>query len=133
MNKFFTTILVIIFASAVGWYFMPEGWRGKISSAASIALRGDKQEIKKFIGKTVLPEDPEKRRTVLLGELKKSLAEVKKGGADGLTSQNFLGTVEEIVKDLEEANHDKSIIQKITERVVDKVFPVKNEAAQCKK
>ena len=112
---------------------MPEGWRGKISSAASIALRGDKREIKKYFKDTVLPEDPEKRRTVLLDELKKSLAEVKKGGANGLTSQSFLDTAEEIIKDLEEVSHDKSISREVAERVVNKILPVKSETAQCKK
>lgn len=133
MKNVITILFVIGLASAVGWYFMPEGWRGKISSAASVTLGGNKQEIKKYFKDEILPQDPEKRRTVLLEELKKSLTEVKKEGAGGLASQNFLASAEEIVKDLEEANHDKTLSQKIVERVVNKILPVKNETAECKK
>lgn len=132
MKKLLSATLVIIFASAVGWYFMPPGWRGKISGAARVALRGDQQEIKKYFNEVVLPQDPEKRRTVLLGELKKSFAEIKKGGADNLINQNFIDKAGEIVKDLEEANHDKTFSREVAERVVNRVFPVKNEVSACR-
>ena len=132
MKNFITIFLVLVFAAAIGWYFMPEGWRGKISGVASVALRGDRQEVKKYFKDIVLPQNPEKRRTVLLGELKKNLAEVKKEGMNGLAGQSFISAVEEIVKDLEEANHDKSISQEVTERVFDKIFPAKSEVVQCK-
>lgn len=133
MKNFITMFFVLVFASAVGWYFMPEGWRGKISGAASVILRGDKQEVKKYFKDTILPQDPEKRRTVLLEELKKGLVEVKKENVDGSVGKDFIATAEEIVKELEEANRDKSIGRGITERIVDKILPAKNEIVECKK
>lgn len=134
MKKLLSAILVVVFASTVGWYFMSEGWRGKISSAASVALRGDKQEIKKYFKDTILPQDPEKRRTVLLDELKKNLAEIKKRGTDGSISQDFIGPAEEIVKELEAANHDKTLSREVMERVANKFLPpVKQENIECKR
>lgn len=118
-------------ASAVGWYFMSEGWRGKISGAASVALRGDKQEIKKYFKDTVLPQDPAKRRTVFLQELKKSLAEIKKENAGGSVGKDFIVAAEEVVKGLEEANHDKTLGREVSERIINKILPVEDKVDKC--
>lgn len=134
MKKFLSATMLVIFASAVGWYYLPQNWREKVFASVGVALRGDKQEVKEFINGTLLPQDPEKRRAALLGELKKKLSEVKKGSTDGLTSQNFVGTVEEIVKELEAANHDVSIGREITERILGRISPsVKSGAVECRK
>lgn len=147
MKKFLSATMLIIFVSAVGWYYLPQNWREKIFASIGVAWRGDKQEVKEFINGTLLPQDPEKRRVVLLQELKKNLYEIKKResndtakskedevGQVAANTGELIGAAEKVIKELENTNTDKSVTREVVERIVERLLPlVRQEIIECKR
>lgn len=147
MRKFLSATILVVFASAIGWYYLPQNWREKIFASMGVVLRGDQQEVKKFIGEVVLSQDPEKRRAVLLQELKKDVAEIKRResgdtakskedevGQVATNTGEFIGAVEKVIKELEIANADKSVSREVVERIVERLLPsVRQEVIECRR
>jgi len=149
MLKFLIYISVLVFAITISWHYLPPHIREKAAAFVGIARKGDKQEVKRFIEEVILPPDPKKRREVLLKELKKNITEVKqrfsnktKDNAPAKTSSNessfasassgeLIGSAEDLIKELEEANDDASIGEKITERIIDTILPPQS-TMECK-
>ncbi len=138
MKKFFLTSSALVFILAAGWHYLPQTSRGKVISFIGAAASRDTGEIKNFIGDVLLPPDPEKRRTVLVEELKKNFSEFKRRSSrDGsikngpssssqlgkATTQQILGASEKILAELEAANDDKSLPREAAERILDIILP----------
>ncbi|QQG45727.1 MAG: hypothetical protein HYW89_02305 [Candidatus Sungiibacteriota bacterium] len=152
--KFFVTILAILVFIAIGWYSLPADFREKAMAFIGIAGRRDRQEIRQFVEDAILPEDPKERRAVLIGELKKNIEEIKTvtvsskkinppknqgilsvaGQKTNTVPDELIKKSESIVKELENANFDIPIREKIIERVLEFVLPSKNtdESVVCK-
>ena len=115
------------------------------------AATRDTGEIKNIFKETVLPKNPEEKREVLIQELKKNLREIKEVADPGnyisqnpksstainkntASSQNkikeLISSSENAIEKLEESNGDKSITEKITERVIEIILPGK-EKTKC--
>lgn len=150
MIKFFIYTFLVITALVIGWRYLPDHIRNKASAFIGIAAKGDKQEVKRFVEDVALPKDPKEKRKTLLEELKKNVAELKRRnivpqGIKSSASDNtesatslkkasadqLIGAAGGIIKELEDANNDESIGQKITERIIDAVLPSRQEA-ECK-
>ena len=146
MRKFLLSSILIIFAVAAGWYYVPQDFKDKTAAFIGVAASRDTGEIKNFIGDVILPQDPEKRREVLVKELKKNLLEIKerivKTEKDGKaaaplkkinakTIEEIISSSEGIIKELEESNDDSSLGEKIQDRVLDLVLPSK-ASGQCR-
>lgn len=150
MFKFFIYTFLVIAALVIGWHYLPDYVRDRAVAFIGIAARGDKQEVKKFVEDVVLPKDPKEKRKVLLEELKKNITELKKRNivSQEIKSQTnyntesvtplkkasadqLIGAAGGIIKELEDANGDGTIGQKITERIIDAILPPRKEA-ECK-
>ena len=110
----------------------------------------DTGEIKNMIKNSVLPQNPEEKREVLIRELKKNLKEIKEATspqtslnqklksavsvdpkpAPSQKIKELISSSESAIEKLEEANGDKSVTEKITERVLEIIMPSK-EKIEC--
>lgn len=150
MLKFLIYTFLVIIALIIGWRYLPDHIRDKTAAFIGLAARGNKQEVKRFVEDVVLPKDPREKRKVLLEELKKNITELKERNNLSLgvkpdtnhniksaihlkqtSSDQLIGAAGGIIKELEDANGDESIGQKITERIIDAVLPSRKEAAEC--
>ena len=143
MRKFLLSSILIIFAVAAGWYYVPQDFKDKTAAFIGVAASRDTGEIKNFIGDVILPQDPEKRREVLVKELKKNLLEIKERAMNTgkaitfpkklntKTIEEIISSSEGIIKELEESNDDSSLGEKIQDRVLDLVLPSK-ASGQCR-
>lgn len=143
MKKIFIYTILIIGGVTIGWYYLPEGAREKASAFIGTIWRGDKKEIREFVGDQLLPQDPKDRRSVLLNTLDKKIAELKKRVAakaelisgkgpkrTGLdTNDGSAGAIikeaEDIIKKLGAANTDASIREKVTDKILEIALPKK--------
>ena len=143
MRKFLLSSILIIFAVAAGWYYVPQDFKDKTAAFIGVAASRDTGEIKNFIGDVILPQDPEKRREVLVKELKKNLLEIKERAMNTgkaitfpkklntKTTEEIISSSEKIIKELEESNSDKSLAQEAGGKILDNVFPRRPTAEQC--
>lgn len=150
----FTTTLTIV-AIWAGWGYLPPNVRNKLTAFVGAARNGDMVEVageaKRIFKATALPGNPEKRRTVLLTELKKNLEAIKDTPLDAseeikpktssrtntepgrASSGAVVESSKEIIKKLEEANDDTSVTTKIIERVLERILPAQQCAVEEKK
>src|SRR3989338_1305966 len=104
-----------------------------------------------MIKNSVLPQNPEEKREVLIRELKKNLKEIKeatnpqislnrksKSTASVNTNlapspkiKELISSSESAIEKLEEANGDKSVTEKITERMLEIIMPKASEKTEC--
>lgn len=150
MFKFLIYTFLVIVVLIVGWRYLPEHIRNKTAAFIGLAARGNKQEVKRFVEDVVLPKDIKEKRKILLEELKKNITELKgrnivskeiksqtNHNTESATSlkkastDQLIGAAGGIIKELEDANNDESIGQKITERIIDAVLPSRKETAEC--
>lgn len=149
MVKFFLATLFIIFLVAAGWYYLPVTLRDKVAAFIGIAASRDTGEIKTLVEDVILPSDPQERRAVLIGELKKNIALLKQKSPTGVLRQaakkptdgkvneaasieEIVGASEKILDELEVANGDASVREKITERIFDTIFSPKSAPVDCR-
>ena len=126
---------------------MPQETRENVMAFIGMAVSRDKQGLQKFLGDFILPEDPVKRREVLIGELQKSIQEIKKRqaklsnddpsvssgedpdqmGAETSVS-DLLDYSAELLKELQDSNQDKPIGTTVTEKIIDATIPGAGES-----
>ena len=148
MKKFFIYTSLVIFAIAVGRYYIPQSIKEKAMAFIGAAASRDTEEIKTFLGDTLLPQNPKDRREVLIKELKKDLYEIKrrtkktvKDGKtitpaekfDNKTTEEIISSSEDIIKELEVSNNDRPLGQEVGERILDIIFPGRPTPEQCSK
>ena len=108
------SLAILISLVAVGWYYIPPPTKNKMVAFVGGALDRESKKFPALIRDQVLPEDPEKKREALLGELKQKLAEMKTVVSD----IDLILQSEKILEALEEANQEKpGITDKILERI----------------
>lgn len=131
----------IIIALIATWAYIPLPVRQKTAAFIASATGTDPQN-SALVEEIFISSSPEKKREVLLGQLKKEIGEIKKTVTEEKTSvtnkvaaepnnQPALGenspdpiaAVEEIIKKLEEVNDDEGIKEKITEKVLETILP----------
>lgn len=127
--KTFFSLGILISLLAVGWYYVPPPTKDKVVAFIGGALERSTQEIPVSFRDQILPKSPEKKREVLLGELKQKLEEVKDlvseesqtpGATPAITSAaDLILQGEEIIKALEEANEEKP---GIADKILNKIF-----------
>lgn len=133
MRKFILSATLLVSAIAVGWYYAPQNIRDQLTAFIGIAARRDTGEIKNFLQDSVLPQDPKERRGVLIQELKKNIAELKKRSdpsgtkekiaAPNVKTEAIIGASEKALDELDKSNEDKPVSQTITERIIEKILP----------
>lgn len=136
MRKFILSTSLVLFLVAVGWYYTPPQIRDKISAFIGVAARRDTGEIKNFLADSVLPEDPKERREIIIQELKKNIAEIKRRSdpksakekspaskVQSVTTEELIGASEKALDELEKSNEDNPTVQAITDRVLEIVVP----------
>lgn len=143
MRKFILSTALLIFAVAVGWYYTPQNIRDQLTAFIGLAARRDTGEIKNFLADSVLPQDPKERRGVIIQELKKNVAELKrrsdpksakeKTATPKVTTEAIIGASEKALGELEKSNDDKPVSQTITERIIEKILPKSSSGGgQCR-
>ena len=130
----------------VGWHYTPRHTRERLLGFIGIVSRGNVGDVKTAIGDLILPEDPEERREILIGELKKNLRELRAQAGEGeaaadasgvqasaiaaASTGELIAASEDIIKELEAANGDKSVGGTIIERIIDRALPA--QSVECK-
>ncbi|MBI2640837.1 MAG: hypothetical protein HYW91_03055 [Candidatus Sungbacteria bacterium] len=146
MKKFILSTMLVIFTIAAGWYYTPIQIREKLTAFIGVAATRNTGEIKNFLADSVLPEDPKERRGVLIQELKKNIAEIKRQSdpksandkspaakAQTETTQELIGATEKALEELEKSNEDKPASQTVTERIVEIILPKSSSGGgQCR-
>lgn len=146
MRKFFLSTALVMFTVAAGWYYTPPQIRDKLTAFIGTAARRNTGEIKTFLADTVLPEDPKERREVIIRELKKNTAELKrrsdpksakeKPAADkiqNITTAELIGASEKALEELEKSNEDKPVSQTVTERIIETILQKSSSGGgQCR-
>jgi len=150
MKKIIILTLFVSAALASGWYYVPSDTKNKMLAFVGAAAIHDTGEIKNMIKNSVLPQNPEEKREVLIRELKKNLKEIKEATspqtslnqklksavsvdpkpAPSQKIKELISSSESAIEKLEEANGDKSVTEKITERVLEIIMPSK-EKIEC--
>lgn len=148
MKRIVISTIFTFIALASGWYFVPNNIKSKTLAFVGAAVEHDSGEIKNIFKDAVLPENPEEKREILIQELKKNLKEIKEAAilppfanqklkSAGPPDKNIASKIKELISSsesaiekLEEANDDKSVIEKITERVIEIILPDK-ETDEC--
>lgn len=148
MKRVSVLILFSFAAIAFGWFYIPNNAKNKMLAFVGAAVERDSGEIKNIFKDAVLPENPEEKRGILIQELKKKLKEIKETAvlpplansklkSAGLLDKNASSKIKELISSsesaiekLEEANGDKSVTEKITERVIEIILPSK-EKTEC--
>lgn len=161
MKKHFFLVVVLLFILTVGWYYLPINIRDKAAAFLGLALRRDSGEIKRFVADVALPQEPEKRRKVLLEELKKNVTEIKRRSATALktskekdesypdnspdipssgktyptdaSTKELITTSEQIIEELEKTISDQSLGRKLTSKILDTIFPSREESCKLPK
>lgn len=149
MRRLIISSILLITLVGIGWHYTPQRVRERLLGFVGVAARGDADGVKKAIGDLVLPKDPEERRRVLIGELKKNVDELKRRaipgveaetgapvirqseaaeGAQAESAEAIIGNTEKLLGELAESNGDKSVGGTIVERIVERILP----AAQCR-
>lgn len=151
--------VIALLALGLAWRYLPYSFQEQIGAFAGAGITRSTGTIKTVSGEEIaLPEEPKERRRVLVGELKKSVDELKKqtgapepvkdetdftagGGAETLSPQTpssgeskkeLIKIAEEIIKELEETNDGSSTLkEKIVERIIEKIFPAPSPA-ECR-
>ena len=151
MKKALILTLFVSAALAFGWYYIPSDTKNKMLAFVGAAAIHDTGEIKNIIKNSVLPQNPEEKREVLIRELKKNLKEIKeatnpqislnrksKSTASVNTNlapspkiKELISSSESAIEKLEEANGDKSVTEKITERMLEIIMPKASEKTEC--
>ena len=135
MRRLFIYTILLIFAGGISWTYLPRQARENFMAFIGVAARGNKEELREVLGDVILPKNPEERRGVLITELQKNIQEIKRrqagaaAAADNRRSQmswpDLLESSEKILEELEDVNYDKSIGAKVTDQVLESVFPRK--------
>ena len=135
MKKFFVSTTLIIFSVSVGWYYTPNAIREKMVAFVGLAAERNTGEIKNFLADTILPSDPQERREVLIGELKKNIAEIKRwsdpktaqGGKNTKikteTTKELLEASEKALEELEKSSGDSSVGGVVADKILDAILP----------
>lgn len=130
------------------WHYSPLPLRDKAGAWIGSVLRRDTGEIKSLAREIVLPQDPRERRQVLINDLKSNLTEVKKRilaenkkppvatasstrVAKVVTTESLVNSSEKLLEELEKASGDQPISEKLADRVLDALLPVKSESNAC--
>src|SRR3989338_1482235 len=136
MKKALILTLFVSAALASGWYYVPSDTKNKMLAFVGAAAIHDTGEIKNMIKNSVLPQNPEEKREVLIRELKKNLKEIKEATspqtslnqklksavsvdpkpAPSQKIKELISSSESAIKKLEEANGDKSVRKKKTKK-----------------
>lgn len=155
MAKIFVIFLAVLTFVAIGWYSLPANIREKAMAFVGVARRGDRAEVQQFIAEAVLPVDPKERREVLIKELKTNIAEIKRRASvpgtfvenitptaassvkktpENISMTKLVGATEKILSELEGANYDIPVSQKVVERILEVVLPspARNEEVVCR-
>lgn len=88
MKKILFLILFVGIVVLVAWRHLPVEMRQKGAAFVGIALKRDGQEFKKFVEDAVIPQSSEKRREVLIKELKSNIQEIKRQVAPPYKGEN---------------------------------------------
>lgn len=136
MRRFIFSAVLMLLMVATGWYYAPQNIRDQLTAFIGIATRRDTGEIKNFLTDSVLPQDPKERREVIIQELKKNVAELKRRSdpkkekakaadpkVQTLTMEEIIKSSEAALDELEKSNEDKPVSQTITERIIEKILP----------
>lgn len=151
--------LIALFALALSWRYLPYSFQEQIGAFVGAGITRSTGTIKTASGEEIiLPQEPKERRRVLIGELKKSVDEIKrqteavepirdetnlgemnapeisspKTSPSGESKEEVIKIAEEIIKELEDANGDSSTLkEKIVERIIEKIFPAP-PPAECR-
>lgn len=150
MKKFLFSTILLIFIIAVGWYYLPISWRKQAAFLMAAVMGRDTGEIKNIVKNEILVSDQEKRKSVLVKELKKNIAEIKKqtgGGTKKNTKEDssvspiksgdqtigaLIGASEKALEELEKIGGGGSSGEKIIERVVEYILPSAGQGGQCR-
>lgn len=151
MKRFFIYTVVLAGFIALGWHYTPAQIRAKAQAFLGAAFSRDTKEIQKIAAETVLPENPAEKRIIILEDLKKNITAIKRqlpakptetataktNAKQGNKSsaapsvQELVGSSEELIGKLEEANNDTSVTTTIADRILQTILPGANNAV-CK-
>ena len=143
--------LIALFALGLAWRYLPYSFQERIGAFVGAGITRNTGTIKIASGEEIiLPQDPKERRRALIGELEKSVGELKQQtaadesarnetdstGASAPESipaqspaprnskENLIRSAQEIIKELEKSNDDSSSLkEKIVERIIERFFP----------
>lgn len=150
-GKIFLFFLLIMAAGIGANYFtslksFADNVSNQYGAALILAINGKTVEVRNFIGDKILPKNPEEQRKELISELKDSLNQIKnrtllndKGATSTVMAaanndlvKKLINNSEQIVSQLETVNGNTGIVQTATDRILDVILPIKENAIECK-
>lgn len=123
MKLIISTITGLI-VFAVVWYYIPEPTKDKVVNFTGKAVQSDPKELPTLAKEEFLP-NPEEKREILIGELKKNLENIK----TGTDLPKSIAESEKLLEELKTLNQEKPISASVFNRALDLILPAKNE--QC--
>ncbi len=159
MLKILFYIFLLAVGFSVVWNYLPLNIKDEVTSLGSYVSQDNKNSIKELPGAVlkkgvdlVMPENPRDRRTFLIERLTENIQDIDsqfsdsdsgsgvsgKLGASSSNSSKVLKTKEilvsskELLKELERANTEQSITEKITAKTLEIITPSKVSPEACK-
>lgn len=137
MKSFFAATFVFLFGFAVVWYYLSPATRDKTMAFIGSALQRDTREIAATLVDEFTPESPQEKEKALFSKLKENFTEVKsvlnkqdKESAAKNDVEKVLAESEKLVQELEAINKEDGVKEKLMDRVLDSVFPSRDQ--RCK-
>lgn len=147
-------IILLAIGFSVVWNYLPSNIKNEVTSLGSYISQDNKDSIKKLPGAVlkkgvdlVMPENPRDKRTYLIEKLSENIQEIESqfpdseiSGKLGSSTSNSLKITKvkeivlnskELLKELERANTDQSVTEKITGKTLDIITPSKISPNVC--